>query len=89
MMVGFLPCSFAFSTLAFWRARRGKSLQIVVVWWKRAADAGNGHGVLGGPLGHFQKLCHLPRDEMRRAGMYWHAATRRPGPHDLITLRHK
>ncbi|WP_269501127.1 hypothetical protein [Burkholderia sp. IMCC1007] len=46
-----------------------KSLEKVMDWWKSAADAGNDRGVLGGPFGHFQKLYHLLREEMRRAGM--------------------
>ncbi|MBR8344634.1 hypothetical protein [Burkholderia ambifaria] len=46
-----------------------KSLEKVMDWWKTAAQAGNERGVLGGPLGHFQRLYHLLRKEMRRAGI--------------------
>lgn len=46
-----------------------KSLQKVMGWWESANRAGNDHGDLGGPFGHFRRLYHLLREEMRRAGM--------------------
>ncbi|WP_185731178.1 MULTISPECIES: hypothetical protein [unclassified Burkholderia] len=46
-----------------------KSLQKVMDWWKTASDAGSDKGDLGGPFGHFQRLYHMLREELRRAGM--------------------
>ncbi|MCA8492539.1 hypothetical protein [Burkholderia arboris] len=46
-----------------------KSLQKIMDWWTTADAAGSERGVLGGPTGHFLRLYHLLREEMRRAGM--------------------
>ncbi|WP_175994880.1 hypothetical protein ACJ51O_08250 [Burkholderia pyrrocinia] len=46
-----------------------KSLQKIMDWWQCASKVGNDKGDLGGPTGHFQRLYHLLREEMRRAGM--------------------
>lgn len=44
-----------------------KSLEKVMAWWKSADNVSTEMGDLGGPFGHFRRLYHLLREEMRRA----------------------
>lgn len=47
-----------------------RSLLKVMDWWEASDRAAKDKGDLGSAYGPFQRLRHLLRDEMRRAGMY-------------------